>query len=849
MDQSTQTTEPQGSASVLDALAAAGVPWREVPFTREGWDGEFSTPTVKTVVGAEITVTPECVTMPDEGKSLLGLIRPTLENPSYITASGREVNFHRAVLGADREVLGYARVSVMEKSIAVSVLNLPAHIGEIVGAAGVGSDLVSDADPDGTATFSCLSLMLVKASTLSTMLVADFGLASALLGWGGEFFKADAGNIPPGARWITVHPNGEGSKGVPVLVQPAKDNSGVFHVIGGAGGKLNMLKLRGVKSEGEYKQESAERAASKRQAKKESARRDKEFGIDNQKAVAREQINAQRKTAQKEFVQTVADAMGWSPDDLKLDTENLSPEAAKKATAIHESQLLSRAKAAVDTQRIMLVNDLDSRLASGLGEIPFDAGIDELSVQDLDPVQIADISGITQDFTERARDAGLDQATLDSEVARARQDPAAAPDAVQSPTDAAHIERGEVAARIREELKSVQPPSLQTKITDARQAVALLKAQKKLAAIEKAARDANREVDGSTVEPKAYVLAVSEPTDEAVTQSVEDDLRTVKAKAFLAGVDAVAGDESVQSHVSAGAYNAINALAQVVGGDSILDRSVVDVLGIAGAAQVLAGRIRGDLGDRADEILAGLEEYHVAHSPELQEQSLAEAKELQDAAAEIEVGEAAHAGDLAVASEMNRKRREHLLSARRVMGQALGEMEANAAMIAALRGGKRDFVQVSLGHTQLDSAVKQLYALGLTSSDYTIDRVAGNTFVTVKKSGMERLAAPVDRENMERVERNLSIMKGEQDEDNWLPAGFARRPDLGMQLPAGVALRLAEAFDATAADLGQSLKDYIGGRTADGERAADILADVQSASFFQRVGDGRSLSTVPRLRP
>ena len=62
-----------------------------------------------------------------------------------------------------------------------------------------------------------------------------------------DLFKA----IPPGARWITVRPNGPGTEGRPVLVQPAAD--GAYHVIGGAGGKLNYLKLTGVRSEASYK--------------------------------------------------------------------------------------------------------------------------------------------------------------------------------------------------------------------------------------------------------------------------------------------------------------------------------------------------------------------------------------------------------------------------------------------------------------------------------------------------------------------------------------------------------------------------------------------------------------------
>ena len=831
MDQATITPGPDGSASISAALASSGCEWSFVPFSREGWDGAFPGDTVTTFLG-EVTLRPEAVEMPDVGVSLVGLIRPVLEGPAYVVRRDDSVSFHRPVLGADGEVRGYATVVLAGDRVRIYVSDQPEDYALLQ--PGLPGDVLADATDYDRAMFKCLSLFVAPTNAAS-LFVTDFDLATCLMGWGGEFFKADHGPIPADARWITVHPNGEGSKGVPVLVQPAKDNSGTFRIIGGAGGKLNMLKLRGVKSEAEYKQQFSERAAAKRQAKKEATRRDKELGLHDAKKAAREQINVQRKQAQKDFIATVASAMGWKDEDLQLDASGLSPAAQKKAEAQHHASLLSKAKAAVDAQRQVLVSDLERRVSAGLGTVPLDAGMDELSVQDLDPVRIPDSSGISPDFKARAEAAGLTQAKLDEQVAAVKQaESGAAPDPAKA------IERGVIAQQIREELKSVPKPALQTAIVEAKQAVALIKAQKQLAAMEKAARLANADVDSSTVEPKSYVLAVSDVDDAAVVQSVEDDLRTANAKAFLAGVESVGGEDEVSSHVAAGAYNAINALAQAAGGASLLDRSVVDVLGVAGAAQVLARRLHGDLADKVGEVAAGLSEYHVAHSPELQQQALDDAKGLQDAAAEIEQGEAANASDLATAAEFNRQRREHLAKARKVMGQALGEMEAHASLISALDGGPKDHVEVSLGGVSVDSAVKQLWALGLTDEDYQIDRVAGNVFATIKASGMDKLAAPVDAENLARVERNLSIMRGEQDEDNWLPDGFAKRADLGLNLAPGVSPSLSIAFDAKAADLGASLRDYIGSRTADGDRAADILADVQSSAFFSRVGLDRA---------
>ena len=35
---------------------------------------------------------------------------------------------------------------------------------------------------------------------------------------------------PTGARWITVHPNGKDSKGVPVMIQESQPGSGVYTI-------------------------------------------------------------------------------------------------------------------------------------------------------------------------------------------------------------------------------------------------------------------------------------------------------------------------------------------------------------------------------------------------------------------------------------------------------------------------------------------------------------------------------------------------------------------------------------------------------------------------------------------
>jgi len=63
-------------------------------------------------------------------------------------------------------------------------------------------------------------------------------------------------------RWITVRPNGPGTDGHPVLIEEHPDGTG--HIIAGAGGKLNFLKLTNLKSPEQLRAEARERAKEKR---------------------------------------------------------------------------------------------------------------------------------------------------------------------------------------------------------------------------------------------------------------------------------------------------------------------------------------------------------------------------------------------------------------------------------------------------------------------------------------------------------------------------------------------------------------------------------------------------------
>lgn len=647
--------------------------------------------------------------------------------------------------------------------------------------------------------------------------------------------------IPEGARWITVHPNGKSEKGQPVLIQPNPDGSA--RVIGGAGGSLNYLKLRAVKSKDDYAREAAEKKKAAADERKVQRQRDKEAGILESKVKARQAVRQQQVEHERKFVQTVGQALGWKPEDLEFrPPDNVSEASANKLAAEHHREVLKRATQAVDMQRQRLAADAEARQEAGIGEVPVTAADPAtITVDDIAPLPEAQGGlGFATNYGKRAAEAGATREDIRKEADEQRTDE----------QRQAAVKRGETAKQVKKELQKLREPigddKLKADLVNAKMAVELLKAAKALKEVAKKAREANKKIDAATTapEPKAFVLEyTADPDlDARVKQELDDELRTARTTAFLSEFKRLGGEapeETLGKHIGVGAYNSINSLALAVGGQALVDRSVVDVLGVAGAAQVLARRIHTDMPGDAERVAEGMQEFHLQHYMEASEDSLARARELMDAAREIELGEAANGSDLQTAQELNARRRRAIVDAQKTLGQALGEMEANAALVLSLRSGKFGDLKVSMGKLSTESAIERARAIGLQRGDYTVETSGGSTFLSVNGAGQDRLAKPIDRADVEQVQRNLSIINGREDEDGWLPLGVARRPDLDMKVSPGVAPRLAQPF-APGEDLAQSLRDYIGGRAADGDTPADILADIQSADFFQKAGNSEA---------
>ncbi len=655
-----------------------------------------------------------------------------------------------------------------------------------------------------------------------------------------------AQHIPDGARWITVHPPGH-EKGQPVLVQPHPTHKDVWRVIGGAGGKLNYLKLRGLKSNESYREQLEQKADAKKKEKQQQRQRDKEQGITQNKSTAKADIAQERRTQQRRFIESVAKIVGWKDSDIQFDAAanaNLSPKAYNRAQRKHHAALLKKAKEIVDQRRQqLLASAQQGELLPGdmPGDMPIDIGNarpDQVGVADLDPVRPFDAGlGLSHQFAERASAQAGGANQLRQELSEHLQQ-----DEKRKRTG----QPASLADEIQQELKDWTPPALPPPNIDeqhnVRDTIALLGVEKLLRLHERDAKNAIAKIEKSDdiEEIKAYNIRTTHNVTTAdVLQDIQALQDTDTVVSFMSMVNKEAGDgippeQALGRHIATGASNAFSAISTTLGGHALLDRSVIDVLGIAGAAQVLAKRLQQDLSPQDLETTRrALGEYHVHHARERANDAMKQARVWLDAA---DHAQAAHldpenGGDLVELTTLHRQRLAALAEARGLLGTALGEFESAAALNLALQSKNDRTLTVSLGNIDRSTAYAQLRAIGIQPEHLELRTINGEQVADIDPAGFDRLTAPIDWELLQQQRAAAAIISGQHDEPDWLPAGFARRQDLNGVAAAGATQRLAQPFRANNG-LEQAIRDYFGGRVADGDNPRDILADAISQPFI-----------------
>ncbi len=156
-----------------------------------------------------------------------------------------------------------------------------------------------------------------------------------------------------GQRWITVHPNGADEKGVPILIGDNKD--GTWSVVGGAGGKLHHLRLKNVKTE-EEQADKAKVKAHERKAKEKVRKAGQGEGEKKSEKVAKDDVEAARLVAQRDFIAKVRKKLGGVDEDIDQDRiSGLGGGARNLIMTRHHKKQLRQAVEAKDAAARKLI--------------------------------------------------------------------------------------------------------------------------------------------------------------------------------------------------------------------------------------------------------------------------------------------------------------------------------------------------------------------------------------------------------------------------------------------------------------------------------------------------------------
>lgn len=366
--------------------------------------------------------------------------------------------------------------------------------------------------------------------------------------------------------------------------------------------------------------------------------------------------------------------------------------------------------------------------------------------------------------------------------------------------------------------------------------------------------DAGEEVDGLTYNPsigeKPWVAprgGTTEPVLDAhpppeLVDEIQQEVRTQRARSFLQNVDATydtAAEETattpedaqrdLSQHLSWGTNQAVTEHAQSILRDAALDRQAVDLLGSEGAAKLLAWHIHQHRGEHVDAISQAIDDHHKALQDSMIPDAMDAAREAYEHAHEIQTGMQDATDDLTGWKALHDERIKKLDVARRTLGRALGYLETTAALNAALRMSPAKQIVCQLGAVDEARAAAHAKSIGLDPSDYELDTDGGNTWLTVRDTGFAKMVRPYDGREAREAEAVRAIKAGEQDEDGWMPHGFAKRsdpPPFKGQRPAPHAQPLDYQLSQHGS-MHDAVASFIKQRVHDGWRPVDIMHELQ----------------------
>ncbi|GEM48712.1 helicase-related protein [Deinococcus cellulosilyticus] len=283
-----------------------------------------------------------------------------------------------------------------------------------------------------------------------------------------------------------------------------------------------------------------------------------------------------------------------------------------------------------------------------------------------------------------------------------------------------------------------------------------------------------------------------------------------------------------------GAYAHLSNVALATLGGDVLDRRALDVLGVEAASKLIAHALKRDLApEDHSKLMEALGTHHDQVSTQAMQQALSAAQAARADAEGMDIPPISSTTDATVIQHLLKEKRERLQEAHNALGNALGQVEAGAALNMALKRNEQHLL-VNLGTTNVQKAALNLRALGLQDGDYEYHQDADNNlWVKIHPVGMDRLTPVVPAEEREQAERIKAIKEGHEDEDDWLPAGFTRYSAAAFDAnpPKPLNVSTPPGFKP-GKDPKDAMQEFIASRMADGWTLGEVSRVLRQQSFL-----------------
>lgn len=712
-----------------------------------------------------------------------------------------------------------------------------------------------------------------------------------------------SGDIPPGARWITVHPGGDGSKGVPLLIKPHEDGSA--SVVAGAGGKLNYLKLDKLRSPEEWKQRAKERKVAreeKERKRRESLSAEEQAGEDQAIAKAKEHHQTERHKnalATAEILQEAGVDAGL--EEKHIDALKAPPPPEADEATVKEWQRTSR-EATKKVQQIQrayehkLVTDHEARAAARLGDESLE-GLGNDLIQGRDHTAVSgegeDISQVQQlpdgRWLVRSGNEEPDQVYEKWEQAAKRHASNVAEYDSTNGGDPSQSETFYDPSQWVREPEEQQLPEGFTFNAEVAAKVAQLAAARK--EIDKGEKNAFEEIkQGGAFKERGYETFGAGDVAHDALEQLEQNAQTLKDAiandSLLSLVDQV-DPSGLRSHLTFGGYAKLGEIASDVLKQNTVDRTLIDTLGHNEGAKLLAYQIKQSLSpSEYDRVVAAQALHHAEFSRQLTADTLEQAEPIVAQLREVhtrmmqleqekEQGAGGDQGSLfggdteptepgdytpqqqIELDNLTYQSQQLHAAAQKLLGGAIGQLQASAAMTAALEAQPRSLVFAPKKAVQdagelvpsqwgdrpsdFDGRPSAFDAFQLSPEDFSVGDGPDGQLVTVNESGLQKiLEQSYNPEDKAAYDRAIAIKRGDHDEDDFTPKGFAYRPKHTFSDPKTE----AEQFD-TSLSLKPEMDDqqvegavlqYLGARVANGENPLTVRRDLFAPGTYQALG-------------